>query len=75
MDPIREGVRRADNGESWTNWWLFPRIRDEETLADVIEWLGVDAYYGGPGRVFTRGAGIRHSLSYTLITQDGGYDV
>ena len=75
MDPIREGVRRTENGESWTNWWLFPRMHSDEMVHDVIDWLGLDAYNGGPGRVFTRGAGVRHSRSYTLITQDGGYDV
>ena len=74
MNAICEGVRRSENGESWTSWWLYPRMGDDQVV-DVIDWLGLDAHYSGPGCVYTRQAGVRHSRSYTLITHEGGWDV
>ena len=73
-NPIRTGSRSYGGGESWTNWWLFPRLNDAQ-VEDVLEDYDLGAYYHAPGAPFSRDADVTHSRSYTLIRQSGGYDV
>jgi hypothetical protein len=74
MNPIKSGCKSYSGGESWTNWWLFPRLTDDQ-VADVLEQHDIGAHYSAPGSTFTRCAWVRHSRSYTLVTQEGGWDV
>lgn len=69
---IAAGCR--DNGDTWTNWWLYPTLTDEQ-LDEVMEELNLGYFYGGPGRAFGRDPYYWTTRSYTLITQDGGLDV
>lgn len=69
---IAAGCR--DGGDTWTNWWVYPALTDEQ-VKDVIEELNLGYFYGGPGRAFGRDPYHKTSKSYTLITQDGGLDV
>jgi hypothetical protein len=72
--PIRSGVKTFGDGDAWISWWLLPRVTDDQAR-EFCEDKDLCSYYAGPGLPFERGAGWRHSLSYTLVQQFGGYDV
>lgn len=74
-NPIREGCQSHDNGESWTNWWLFSPPLTEEQTKEFMQDADICRYYRGPGQTFTRSGDVEHSRSYTLIKQSGGWDV
>lgn len=71
---IRQGSKSYGDGDSWNNWWLFPRLSDDE-VKDVMIKYDIDRYYSGPGQTFSNRPSVRHSARYTLITQFGGYDI
>jgi hypothetical protein len=72
--PIRQGSKQFDDGAAWTNWYLFPRLNDNQ-VEDVIDAYDLTPWGGGPGQTYSGSAGVQHSKSYTLITQSGGWDV
>lgn len=74
-EPIRKGTKDYENGESWTNWWLFSPPLNKEQADDFMEDNYIEAHYIAPGQPFSRGGNVDHSRSYTLIKHDGGYDV
>ncbi len=66
---------RRVQGESWVDWWLFPPLTEDQA-AEILEHYDIgEPYSGGPGSPFTRAAWVRNSRSYTLIKQEGGWDV
>lgn len=72
--PIREGCKKFGDGDSWVNWWLFPRLTPAQ-VEDVMDDYDLTAWGNGPGTAYTRSGYAQHSKSYTLVTQHGGYDV
>ena len=54
-------------------WWLLPSCSDEEAEEFIEE--RVSQFNGGPGEPFAGRPTIRHSRSYTLISQRQGWDV
>jgi hypothetical protein len=73
-EPIASGGKEFEGGESWVNWWLFRKL-SERQVREAIEELNIGAWYGGPGRAFSREPYHSTSKSYTLIKQYGGLDI
>lgn len=72
--PLKSGSRSYDDGSSWMDWWVFPRLTDAQ-IEEVIEEYDITPSHGGPGNFFARRAGVTDNRSRTLIVQWGGYDV
>lgn len=70
---IAEGFKSFGDGYGGVNWILYNRM-SETDAADEIEGLGMGLHYGGPGREYSRQPLVKHSTSYTLITQICGLD-
>lgn len=75
MKLIANGCSIVEGGESWTDWWLFTSMSQEEAEAVVEDQLGLFDHAGMPGGVYARRPVIRHSRSYTLIRQRCGLDI
>lgn len=70
---IAEGFKSFGDGYGGVNWILYNRMSDADA-ANEIERQQIFAYYGGSGREYSRQPFVRHSVSYTLITQTCGLD-
>ena len=67
-----QGTKIFGDGDVWIDWFLFdPNVSDEE----IIEIIGREASYGGPGRMFQDSAIISRTQTRALATIRGGYDV
>lgn len=71
MQPNKSGCRRKDG--NFIEWFLFPRLTDEQTET-FIERENLFPYYYGDG-CFGRRAVVAHTKTRTLITRKGGWDV
>lgn len=60
--------------EAYVDWFLYRRLSEEEK-EEVKKHLDKNAWHSGQGNVFRNRAVSRDSLSYTLITVRGGWDV
>ena len=60
------------HGDSRTEWILFNRMSDADAK-NAIDGFNMHPYYDGFG--YGRKAVVRHSASYTLITQFCGLDI
>jgi hypothetical protein len=74
ITPIRQGSKYADDGDSWTNYWIFPRLTEKQ-IEEVIDRLDIRRTAGRPGQIFTSSPSFRHTSNRTIITQYGGYDI
>jgi hypothetical protein len=75
VTPTAQGCKNRDGGTGWTNWFLFPRISDDDVQDFIADTPGLDYSYAGPGQTFALRPNVRHSPGHTLITQWCGYDV
>ncbi len=74
-EPLRKGTRTTEDGESWTSWWLFPLLSPDQVLDVAEDYELCRSHHTGPGGPFTSAGWVRSSRSYTLFTQEGGWDV
>lgn len=75
MDLLKSGSRTtSEDGSSWTNWWLFPRLTDDQ-LEQVMDEENIRRYSGGPGQQFSSHPYVKRGKRWTLITQSQGWDV
>jgi hypothetical protein len=75
VTPLRSGVKLFGDGSSWLSWWLFNSILSDDEIADFCDDNHIGYHYGVPGQPFSRRPGISRSRTYTLIVEEGGYDV
>lgn len=74
VKPLAKGSKGTD--ETWCDWWVFPRLTDEQAEHMAYDVLNLSQYNGHPGGCFTRKPIIRQrGQSYTLIFQRGGMDI
>ena len=75
MKPLRQGTSRDPSGESWVDWWIFPKLREDE-LTDVMEDNNIGRFHNGHGREFGLTPTITHVQDrLTVIEQIGGLDI
>ena len=72
------GVTRSGgggDGESWTNWWVFPATKTDEEIEKAMDDLGVGGHYNGAGQSFAHDYSYYRRGSRVLVSQDGGLDI
>ncbi len=74
-NPQHSGSKPSGDGSSWVNWWLFSPPLTEAQSEEFIEDNDLYGFAGEPGSTFSRGADVRTTLTRTLITESGGWDV
>jgi hypothetical protein len=75
MSPIASGCKMGSDGSYWRSWWLFRGNLSKDQVRDFCDDNDICASYIAPGYTYSRRPAISRSRSYTLIVQEGGYDV
>ena len=78
IDEMKVGVTRSGgggDGESWTNWWVFPATKTDDEIEKAMADLGVGGHYNGAGQSFAHDYSYYRRGSRVLVSQDGGLDI
>lgn len=74
-NPVRSGVKWAKNKESYTTWYFFDEVLNEEQVEDFVYDENLHGFCGGAGRQFGSEPDVTHSRSHTLIQQSVAWDI
>ena len=78
IEEMNAGVTRSGgggDGESWTQWWVFPATMTDNEVEKAMADLGVGGHYNGAGQSFAHDYSYYRKGSRVLVEQNGGLDV